>query len=177
MAINTLREKRIHEIASAIAFEGASRTTIVQRFTKAYNLKKSAIDKLIKLAKVEAETLRKDLQSSETSLAIDGEVEAKKAQLLTALDKRLILMRIMTGQHKNEVKKPVFNPATKKFEIITVHESPNDTAIVRAMAEDNKMVGDYAPEKKNVKHSGSIKDGNQKTLQQIADRMKLNAKK
>lgn len=93
------------------------------------------------------------IRSIATQEAITELKEEIKAEVLSAAQKREFLLKIVIGEYKNEVKKPVFNPATKKFEIVTVHEPSGDIARMKAIDLDNKMAGDYAPDKAQVDHT------------------------
>jgi hypothetical protein len=97
MASAANRKARINEIAKQIA-KGATRANIIQTFTKKYKLKESAVDKLIKLAKIEAEKLLEIQRNTTNSTIIQQTEEAVKNGLKSDFEIEMQLQRIAFGE-------------------------------------------------------------------------------
>jgi hypothetical protein len=80
------------------------------------------------------------------------------ANTLTAMRKREILQQIAEGSLEVTVRKPVFDKESGKWVTVPVKEMPDHSTRMRAIDLDNKMAGDYAPEKKDLNLNGSFLD-------------------
>lgn len=98
----------------------------------------------------EAEKLR----SIATQQAITELKEEIKGNVLSALEKRLLLRQIACGEIEIPVKKPVWDKLQGKFVFVPIVEVPDYGARIRAIEVDNKMSGDNAPEKNEITGKG-----------------------
>lgn len=80
------------------------------------------------------------------------------ANVATAMEKREILLRIMRGELEIDVKKPVWDREQGKWVFVPMKEKPDHSTRMKAIDLDNKMAGDYAPEKKDLNLNGSFLD-------------------
>lgn len=83
------------------------------------------------------------LENAEKEVA----VIARKKKILTALERKEYLSKIIVGEIKIQKSELRWNPKTEKFRIVKLIELPSHTARISAISELNKMGGDYAPTK------------------------------
>ena len=152
---------RIDEVAKDLSL-GMTRADIVTKYCKKFRLKSSRqIDNYISKARMQVEMMQ-ELKKEATMVAVyEHEKAAETRRLLDRDEKRDILAKMALGEMI--VKKIIF---TKDgFKQV---ESPPDHADIRAAIDlDNKMNGDYAPEKKLHEFKGSVSPD--KWLMQMSD--------
>lgn len=127
--------------------KGETRGTILTKTVKKWQMSDRAFDRLLKIAKehhsAEQEELKKELAEVDKAAAID----ARKKAILTADERKELLSKIAKGEieiPKSEIK---WNYELKQFEAIGLVELASHSARISAIAELNKMDGDYAPTK------------------------------
>lgn len=96
------------------------------------------------------------IKATATQQAIAELKNEIKGNILTRQQKQEILYKIAMGELAIPVKKPVWDHKQKKYVTISMMEVPDHAAMIKAIEIENKMSGDYAPEK--WEHTG--KDGN-----------------
>jgi hypothetical protein len=126
---------------------GEQRGKILVKAGKKWGTSKSAFDRFLKIAKeqhsIAAEAIKKELVAIDTAAAI----EARKRDILTAEERKEYLTKIVKGEIEVPYKEAKWDQITKKFVTLSFIELPNHTARINAIAELNKMEGDYAPTK------------------------------
>lgn len=73
--------------------------------------------------------------------------EELKGNILTRQKKLEILYKIACGELEIPVKKPVWDKSQNKYVFVPMMEVPDHAAMIKAIEIENKMTGDYAPEK------------------------------
>lgn len=131
--------------------KGQQRKEILQVFIKNYKTGVKTFDSRLKLAK---EALQSELTkiTEETEKGIQKEIEARKAKILTTIERKEILSQIAKGEltTTREVSTPM-------GVVVPLQEKPSYSDRKAAIAELNKMDGDYAPEKSQIEQTGEIK--------------------
>lgn len=144
-----ITQQRVKEVAHDIA-HGLKRHEIIERWAEKWKVKAPTIDRYMRLAKQHAKSL--------SSVREEARVEAFKEQikheeelrLLDRAEKRILLSKIARGEIEIKTKKPVFDPMQKRFVMLPVEAPPDYSDRLRAMDMDNKMEGDYAPDRRVV---------------------------
>jgi uncharacterized ubiquitin-like protein YukD len=95
-----------------------------------------------------------EIRKEATKQAIKELKTEIKGKILTRQQKLEILHNIATGTMVIPVKKPVWNNAKKKYITIPMHDIPDHAARIRAIEVDNKMNGDYEPDKLELTGKG-----------------------
>ena len=124
--------------------KGEERKSILQKFTKIYKgLSIKTFDNRMKVAKEQVAIEFKQI-TGQSNERIKEEVEARKTKILTALERQEILSNIAKGELERE--DVVFvDGQPKKLKV-----KPTFNDMRGAIAELNKMQGDYAPTKSEV---------------------------
>lgn len=89
-------------------------------------------------------------QAIKAALANDHTVQALQAAkeaIMTAAERKEYLTRIVKGEVTTTLKKPFWNPVLEKMTMVPVENPADMMERLRAIAELNKMDGDYAPQK------------------------------
>ena len=120
------------------------RKVILSKVAKKWQINVRTIDRLLRIAKeqhLEAqELIRKELAELDKQNAI----EERKAQIADVLERKEILTKILRGEI------PLIRPMVCDGEIVSVPIVPDWSDRKNAIAELNKMEGDYAPTKADV---------------------------
>lgn len=74
-------------------------------------------------------------------------IDARKKAIMTAEERKEFLTKLIHGEIKVPYAEVKYNPAKKKFEVIQFVELASHQSRINAIAELNKMEGDYAPTK------------------------------
>lgn len=120
---------------------GEQRGNILVKTGKKWGTSKSAFDRWLKIAKeqhtVKHDAIKKQLAIIDTAAAI----QARKKAIMNAEERKEYLTRILSGELK--VKKPFVIGG----KIMEYNFEPDHADRLKALAELNKMEGDYAPSK------------------------------
>jgi hypothetical protein len=128
--------------------EGMERRFILVKFQEKFpHTHISAFDRRMHAAKKQMLALQKKIQEASASTIMD-KIEQMGADIMDAIERQSLLSKIARGEIIIPVKKPVWNIETKKWETITLNKVPSANERTNAVAELNKMGGDYAPERK-----------------------------
>lgn len=130
----------ITEIQKQIAI-GKSRGNVLALNGKKWQLSKRTFDRYWKTANEQHTVERKRLNEVIESNTTIKELEAVKLNIMTANDRKVYLTKILNGELK--IKKP-FVIAGK---IMEYPAEPDHADRLKALAELNKMEGEYAPTK------------------------------
>lgn len=106
----------------------------------------------------EADTLHKERQQA-IKKALDevdtaAAVEARKRAIMTAIERKEYLTKIITGEIEVPYKEIKWDANQKKFVTINFVELASHPTRIAAIAELNKMEGDYAPARAPVDDKG-----------------------
>lgn len=120
---------------------GDERGKVLAKFVKKWQSPTRTIDRLLKIAKeqhaVEQESIKEALLNTSTELA----AESLKLNIMSANDRKVYLTKVLNGEIK--IKKP-FAIGGK---IMEYPSEPDHADRLKALAELNKMEGEYAPTK------------------------------
>lgn len=157
MAI-TGKQEKLDFIISCLK-KGEERGKILVKHAKKWGTSKSAFDRQLKIAK---EQHNKQQQVIREQLAKDDIAAAKQAlkkDILTSEERKEILTKIAKGELR--IKKP-FVIAGK---IMEYPAEPDHMDRKAAIAELNKMEGDYEPIASKVEHTGNVTWSETKTYE------------
>lgn len=123
--------------------KGEQRKDILQKFAKKYKTSIKTFDNRLKAAQT---SIRAELAtiSEQANISIANEVEARTMKILSSLERQAILTEIALGELEAE------HLVVTKEGIKKVKVKPTHADIKSAVAELNKMAGDYAPAKQNI---------------------------
>jgi len=113
-----------------------------------WNLSRSAFFRLLKKAQVEHKEKQQAIKEAVTVVEVEGAVEAAKRDIMTSLERKEILTKIARGQI------PLLKPMVCDGAIELVEVAPDWMDRKNAIAELNKMEGDYTPINIDVKTNG-----------------------
>lgn len=142
-------DKKIQfEFVKDLIRNGEKRNTIVSKFVKRWQKTSDrTVDRLIKVAKVAIDDELKEI-GQKTKDIIEKEVDARRSKILTVIERQEILSMIARGEMKLK-KYIVCDKYIEEKEVV-----PDFMDRKNAIAELNKMSGDYAPIKTEL--SGNI---------------------
>lgn len=136
---------------------GTSRGKVVSKYCKKLQKSERTIDSYWKTAN-EIQKVRQEKASKAADKAYIAAKEKSAVDAVMSKQQRLeLLTKIANGEFENETKKPAWNNQKKVFEIVTVREKAQDNMVIKAIAELNKMQGDYADTNVNVKGKLELK--------------------
>lgn len=143
------KQQREH-IIDAIIKEidnGADRKAVVAKFCKKLQKSARTVDTYWKDAKKQhLERLNKASKAAD-DIYLATKTKAAIEAVMSRQERLELLTKIAKGEFENETKKPAWNNQKKVFEIVTVREKADHNGVMKAIAEMNKMEGDYAPDK------------------------------
>lgn len=129
--------------------KGDTRKIILGKFgTKWVKASKNTFARRLKLAS-EAIGSEQSLIQKEAEKGVAKKIDELESKIMTAVERKIWLTKMVSGEIK--AKKP-FVIAGK---IMEYQEDPNHSDRVRALAELNKMDGDYAPVKQDINITGT----------------------
>jgi len=135
-------QAQINFIADCLRF-GEARKDILQKFAKIYKTSDKTFDTRLKLAK-DAITKEQEYANSKVNDLVSEEIKQRKIAIMDVLERKEILTKIARGE-LTYTKQAVSGDGIVDFEV-----EPDFTDRKAAIAELNKMDGDYSPTKANV---------------------------
>ena len=124
--------------------KGENRKSILSKFVQKWpNLSTKTFDRRLDAARSSYEAELATI-SEQTNTSIANEVESRKMKILSSLERQEILTKIALGELEVE-QLLVAKDGIKKVKV-----KPTHADIKSAVAELNKMGGDYAPAKQNI---------------------------
>jgi hypothetical protein len=127
--------------------KGEDRVNIMAKLVKKWQLSPRSFDRYLKKAKDEHLKQQELIKNELFEVDKQAAITALNKAILTVQHRKELLSKIATGQIKIATKEVKWNAVTKKFQTIPFIELPTHTARISAIAELNKMDGDYAPTK------------------------------
>lgn len=127
--------------------KGEPRKDILQRFTKVYKVSVKTFDNRLKIAQEAIQSEQKNIQEK-AEQEVAKEVEVRKSKILNAIERQEILSQIALGEIKLN-KYIVCDGIIEEREVV-----PDYNDRKNAIAELNKMGGDYAPAKTDITSGG-----------------------
>jgi len=127
--------------------KGEQRKDILQKFAKNYKVKIKTFDTRLKEARIAIESEFKQIEQ-EANKGIAKQVEALKSKIMSSVERQEYLTRVLNGEIKTKV------PIVIAGKIMEYPAEPSQTDKLKALAELNKMQGDYAPIRTDIKIDG-----------------------
>lgn len=135
------------EFIKSLVRKGMSRADIMVKFQKKWPLSRSRFDVRKAIANKEMTEENQSIQKT-AEANISKEAKELQAKIMTSLERQAYLSQIARGEIEIPTTKPM---ATKDgIEMIHLIELPNHSDRIKAIAELNKMHGDYAPTKTDI---------------------------
>ncbi len=135
---------------------GKDRGKLLATIGKKWQISQRTFDRYWKTAQQQhiskQDALKKELAEVDKQAAI----EARKKAIMTAEERKEYLTRIINGEIEVPYTEVKYNAGLKIFETFEFMELASHTARINAIAELNKMEGDYAP----TKVANTDKEGN-----------------
>lgn len=129
---------------------GTERGKVVAKFCKKFQKSTRTIDTYWKIANVQhtakQQAIKKELDEVDKQAAI----EARKKAIMTANERKELLTKLINGEIKAK------RPFVIGGKIMEYPEEPTHRDRISAIAELNKMDGDYAPTKSDVTVNGFL---------------------
>lgn len=135
---------------------GEQRGNILVKAGKRWGTSKSAFDRLLKIAKEQHTIKQQDIKSKLAELDTANAIEARKKAIMTAEERKEYLTKIINGEIEVPYTEVKWDKNQEKFVTIKFVELANHSSRISAIAELNKMEGDYSP----IKVAQTDKDGN-----------------
>lgn len=128
--------------------KGEQRKTIMGKFGEKWGTaSKNTFDRRLTKAK-EALSGEQQRIKATAEQSIAKEVEARKSAIMTSIERQELLTLIVRGEIKAK------RPFVIGGKIMEYPEEPNHSDRIKALAELNKMGGDYAPSKTDITSDG-----------------------
>lgn len=147
---NPNKQVQIDFIISCLE-KGEQRGTILVKSGKKWGTSKSAFDRHLKIAKEQHTAKNEALKKKLAEVDEHAAIEARKKAIMTADERKELLTKIAKGELR--IKKPFVISG----KIMEYPSEPDAMDRMKAVAELNKMDGDYAPIKQ-AQTDGAGKD-------------------
>jgi len=136
--------------------EGKPRGTLLSTTVKKWQMSDRTFDRHWKIANaqhvIRQEALKKELAEVDKQAAI----EARKRAIMSAEERKEYLTKLINGKIKVPYTEVKWDAVQKKFVTIKFVELATHSSRISAIAELNKMEGDYAPQKINADITGGF---------------------
>lgn len=128
--------------------KGEERAAILRKFAKKWErASRGTFDRRLKVAKDELQIENKKVQAKAEE-KVGEKADELELEILTVLERKSILAQIAKGEI------PLTKPMVCNGEIVQADVIPSYTDRMNAIAELNKMDGDYAPTKTDLTSKG-----------------------
>jgi hypothetical protein len=115
-----------------------------------WDLSRSAFFRTLKKAQEQHIQSQQAIKDAVKDIEVAGAVEAAKRAVMTAVERKELLTKIALGEVKIPTNKYQYDSKIGAWMDIDVLELPDHQARIKAIAELNKMEGDYSPIKTDV---------------------------
>jgi hypothetical protein len=126
---------------------GKDRGKLLATIGKKWQLSQRTFDRYWKIAQQQHLAKQQTIKEEIAKIDKDAAIEARKKAIMTADERKEYLTQIIKGEIEVPYTEVKYNPGIKSFETIQFVELASHTARINAIAELNKMEGDYAPTK------------------------------
>lgn len=134
--------------------KGEERKTILPKFTAIYHKSEKTFNTRLNIATKAVQAEQKRIQElAEGNVA--KQVEALESKIMSVIERKDYLTKIITGEIEIPYTEVKWDTKQKKFVTIKFVELSPHTARISAIAELNKMGGDYAPSKTDINITGT----------------------
>lgn len=126
---------------------GEQRGKVLAKFVKKWQSASTrTFDRRLKQAQKDVQEEQKSIQTkAEGNVA--KKVEALESKIMTAMERKLLLTQIAKGEVEIPTKEAKWDSEQRKFVMIPVMNLADHGSRIRAIAELNKMDGEYQPTK------------------------------
>lgn len=154
-----LKNLIVSELVSELKL-GSTRQDVLKKVAHKWEIPTRTFDRLWKKANIAHNAPHVAKAAILDEVEVEMEVEAKKRDIIAALDRKEYLTKIVRGEiliQKTEVR---WDSKQKKFVTIPINELPSHSTRISAISELNRMDGDYAPTKfaKTDPEGGPVKE-------------------
>lgn len=143
------REALINEMISDIDF-GMDRGDVMEGFVEKWQLSTRTFDRYWQVAKKQYDDEQKAVRLERQEIKIDAEVSKVQGRIMDKIERLAVLTSIADGTLS------IQKTAVTKMGVLTYIAVPDFNDRKTAIAELNKMDGEYAPIRKETKHSGDV---------------------
>lgn len=140
----------IHDYIVSQLKLGKQRGEILGKCEKTWGTKKSTFDRMLAVAKQQHFEEQQRIQKGVEALELQAEIERRKRDILTADERKELLTKIARGDIKFK------QPFVQNGKIVEYPAEPGAGDRIKAISELNKMGGDYAPTKIDLKDTIKI---------------------
>jgi len=127
--------------------KGEERKDILPKFTKIYRKQEKTFNNRLKEARIAIQSEQQRIQQ-EAEKGIQKDIEARKTKIMTSIERQEFLTEVIKG-NEIPVQQLLSNGKIAKGMIV-----PDLSDRIKAIAELNKMGGDYAPQKTDITSGG-----------------------
>lgn len=127
-----------------------SRAMILSKISKKWQINTRTVDRLLKTAKEQHSAKQQAISKAALGNSTLKALKGLKSNIFTAIERMEYLKKVIKGEVK--IKKPF----VVLGEIVDHEVDPDHSDRLRAIAELNKMCGDYAPTKTDVTSGGAV---------------------
>ncbi len=150
MARTKPNEQAQIEFIKGLLRQGGKRDAILSKFVKKWQKESTrTFDRRLKVAQADVQEEQKRIQTqAEGNVA--KKVEALESKIMSAVERKIYLTKIATGEIEIPYKEGKWDSEQRKFVMLPYVELSGHQARIAAIAELNKMDGSYAPAKVNM---------------------------
>lgn len=154
MARTKPNEQAQIDFIAELLIKGEKRNAILGKFGKKWeNVSRTTFDRRLKAATEASQAQQRRIQEkAEGNVA--KKVEALESKIMSAIERKDYLTKIITGEIEIPYTEVKWDTVQKKFVTIKFVELAPHTARISAIAELNKMDGEYAPHKTDITSNG-----------------------
>lgn len=134
--------------------EGEPRNIILAKVVLKCHLRPPSsrtVDRWLKIANIEFKAAQIETKKELAKVDLEMAVEERKRVILTAIERKELLTQIALGEVEIPTLEAKWDPVNKIFVMIPFVELPTHQARIKAVEELNKMDGDYAATKQDIK--------------------------
>ena len=130
--------------------KGMSTGKIVAEVGRKWHKSERSAARLLKVAKEQHTAEQSVIKKAVAEVDKQAAIEARKKAIMTADERKEILTKIVNGHIDIENKEPRWDPKQQKFVSLAIISKSTIREMTQAIAELNKMEGDYATTKLEV---------------------------
>ncbi len=131
---------------------GEQRKDILAKFVKQWpKLSVRTFDRRLKQAEQQLHQEQQRIRQQSEALVTQA-INQRADKILSSIDRQVLLTKIALGELEVTSKEPRYDPMQRKFVMVPMVQPPSISDRLRAMAELNKMSGDYKATQHEVQH-------------------------
>jgi len=139
---------------------GITRSACLTKYVKEWQMSDRTFDRYWKTANEQHRKRQQEASQAADAAYIETKVEAVKEAVMSKQERLALLTRIAKGDVRIPKDEKRWNPVTGRWNKHSFLELPSHHARINAIAEMNKMEGDYAPTKnEHTFPTGGLKIG------------------